>query len=167
MRQEFSEKAGTSDLLFFEVPVGRLAAAKNRKDEMKKDVQVSFEIEIEEKDRYAFQAEGHMLFALTSPGDTPDAPLIRRPWGGNKVFIGVIQGPKPLKLRVMSDSQEDCLRLMQESILDTLWARVREDDGRTFNYQQFLANNQERNEMAEFFQKFHAGAWAAWLQKQK
>jgi hypothetical protein len=128
------------------------------------DIRLLADIEIH--DRKQFQKQGHMLFALTSPGDTPDAPLIRRPWEGNEVFIAVINGPKPLKLRVMSDSLEDCLRLLEESVLNTLWARVREDEGRTFNYQQFLANNQERNEMVEFFQKFHAGAWAAWLQKQ-
>lgn len=150
MRQELSEKAGTSDLLCFEVPLGCLAAAKNRKDEMKKEIQVSFEIEIEEKDRFEFQAGGHMFFQLYGPGDTPEDLPIRRPWDGSSVFIATLKNNGTQLLRVMSDSEGDACKLLRESITDTLIANVRAAAIREFDYQQFLRLNEDRNRLAEF-----------------
>jgi hypothetical protein len=129
---------------------------------MKTTIDMHFEVELEEKDREKFQREGHMLFALNSPGETPDAPLIRRQWEGESVWIAMlIIGT--LRLRVMDDSEQRVIEAMREMINNTFHANAREAASSQFNYQQFLSLNEDWNALSGFLQKQYGGAWRDWL----
>ena len=132
---------------------------------MTKRINVEVQIEIEEKYRAQFQKDGHMLFALYGPGDTPNDPPIRRQWNGDKVFIATLRGAalndqflvEPSQtLRVMSDSQERVEASMRESVLNTLFANARAAAIQGFDYQQFLALNDQRNRLAQFIEVNYA-----------
>jgi hypothetical protein len=133
---------------------------------MTKTLTIDFSIDLEEKDRAQFQKEGHMLFGLYGPGATPDDPPIRRPWEGDKVFIATLFQPSdvgPLAvrertqvLRVMSDSAERALAGLQQGIRLALYANARERARVDFDYQQFLACNEQSNRLSEFIQAEYA-----------
>jgi hypothetical protein len=135
---------------------------------MKKNgtLKVEFAVELEVHQRAQFQKEGHMLFQLYGPGDKPEDLPIRRPWQGNQVFVvatSSVVGDVKQKLRVMSDSGEDAMRLMHEQIVNTLWGRVRENEVLAFNNEQFLSLNKQFTKLQQYLQKHYASTWTDWL----
>jgi hypothetical protein len=120
---------------------------------MTKQTFITLPITIEQYDREQFHREGHTLFGLYGPGDTPEDLPIRRQWTGDNVFIASMVIDDRKLLRVMSDSELGAQTALMDRAKDGIAGTVRVQEIREFNYQQFLTLNDERNRLAEFIQQ--------------
>jgi hypothetical protein len=112
--------------------------------------QVSFECELRVESRKEMQAAGRTVFGLYRENPDPNAPDIRRDWGGDTVYDLRLMLAGVQVLRVMSDSIEDADRLMSNAIQNQFAAWARQDACISFDRSQYDRLMQDERDLAQF-----------------